>query len=63
MNLALFLISSVDCDSQTKIIDQDSNQIIVRAKDARLQPRFLVLKMSYARKNPIGEKNWTLIRI
>ena len=36
VNLPLLLIPSVDCDSQTKIIDQDGNQIIVRANDARL---------------------------
>ena len=37
VNLALLLIPSVDCDSQTNIIDQDGNQIIVRANDAIIQ--------------------------
>ena len=37
VNPALLLIPSVDSDSQTKIIDQDGNQIIVCANDVRLQ--------------------------
>ena len=37
VNLAMLLIPSMDSDNQTKIIDQEGNQIIVRANDARLQ--------------------------
>ena len=59
VNLALLLIPSVDSDSQTKIIDQDGNQIIVRANDARLQKSLTIheFRSAISRfKNVICEK-------
>ena len=59
VNLALLLIPSVDSDSQTKIIDQDVNQIIVRANDARLQKSLTIqeFRSAFSRfKNVFCEK-------
>ena len=59
VNLALLLSPSVDSDSQTKIIDQDGNQIIVRANDARLQKSLTIheFRSAFSRfKNVICEK-------
>ena len=59
VNLALLLIPTVDTDSQTKIIDQEGNQIIVRANDARLQRNLSIheFRTAFSRfKNVICEK-------
>ena len=59
MNLALLLIPSMGSDSQTKIFDQEGNQIVVRANDARLQRAFSIHKFrtAFSRfKNVLCEK-------
>ena len=59
VNLALLLIPSMDSDSQTKIIDQDGNQIVVRSNDARLQRHLTIheFHIAFSRfKNVVCEK-------